>query len=176
MRRQPLGFTLIELMITLAITAILAGIATPSMAGLLEHQRTAAAITSLTTHMQLARMSAISHNQRAVLCPSSDGQQCAASTDWSNGWILFMDEDGNHRPDQHDDILRTELQPVSAHLRVVSTQGRQQLRYLPDGSSAGSNLTLSICNQAGRMLGQVIVNNLGRPRSTTYKDALPCPG
>lgn len=176
MQQQQLGFTLIELIITLAVTAILAGIATPSMAGLIEYQRTTAAISSLTTHMQLARMAAVSRNRRAVLCPSGDGRICAIGTDWSSGWILFIDEDGNRRPDQADDILRTDLQPVSAHLRVVSSRGRQQLRYLPDGSSAGSNLTLSICNPAGRLLGQVIVNNAGRPRSTLFKSALPCPG
>ena len=49
------------------------------------------------------------------------------------------------------------------------------LRYLPDGSSAGSNLTVSICSPAGVLLAQVIVNNIGRPRSERPKTPAPCP-
>ena len=175
MRRLYLGFTLIELSITLAIITILAGVAGPAMAGFIEHQRATATAAALTTHMQLARMAAVSRNRRAVLCPSSDGSHCTDGTDWSSGWMLFVDDDGNRRPDRDDDILRVDLQPTSAHLRVVSTTGRQQLRYLPDGSSAGSNLTIAICNHAGALLDQVIVNNMGRPRSERPKTAMPCP-
>lgn len=175
MRRCTAGFTLIELTTTVAVLAICAGVALPSLRSFLEQQRTLAAISSLTTHMSLARMTAISRNQRAVLCPSSDGASCEAGTDWSTGWMLFVDEDGNRRPDSSDEILRVDLEPTSRHLRVVSTVGRQQLRYLPDGRSAGSNLTLSICNRQGEVLSRVIVNNMGRPRSERPKQAMACP-
>ena len=114
-RRQHFGFTLIELTITLAIITTLAGVAGPAMAGFIEHQRATATATSLTTHMQLARMAAVSRNRRAVLCPTSDGNSCAAGTDWSTGWMLFVDDDGNRRPDHNDDILRVDLQPTSTH-------------------------------------------------------------
>ena len=176
MRRRTSGFTLIELTITTAVLAICAGVALPSLRGFVEHQRTLAAISSLMTHMSLARMTAISRNRRAVLCPSGDGLSCNAGTDWSTGWMLFVDEDGNRRPDTRDEILRMDLEPTSRHLRVVSSTGRQQLRYLPDGRSAGTNLTLSICNKAGDVLGRVIVNNMGRPRSERPKVRAACPG
>lgn len=175
MRRATAGFTLIELMATLCISCILAGIATPSLGTLVEHQRASAAINSLTTHMALTRMTAITRNKRAVLCPSLDGHQCGIGTDWSHGWMLFVDNDGNRKPDASDDILRVELEPTSRYLRVASTTGRPQLRYLPDGRSAGSNLTISICNQQQQLLGQVIVNNMGRPRSERPKAPTPCP-
>lgn len=174
MRRPTAGFTLIELVVTLSIICILAGVAMPSLATFVERQRTSAAITSLTTHMALARMAAISRNRRAVLCPSADGTQCEPGTDWSHGWMLFLDDDGNRKPDKNDEILRVDLEPTSRHLRVVSTTGRPQLRYLPDGRSAGSNLTISICNQQ-QLLGKVIVNNIGRPRSELPKEPTPCP-
>ena len=176
MRFRNAGFTLIELTTTLAVVAICAGIGLPSFTGFLERQRTSAAISSLTTHMSLARMAAISSNRRAVLCPSSDGASCEAGTDWSTGWMLFVDEDGNRKPDASDEVLRVDLEPTSRHLRVVSTVGRQQLRYLPDGRSAGTNLTISICNKTGDVLGRVIVNNMGRPRSERPKAPTSCPG
>lgn len=174
--RRKAGFTLIELVTTMSVVAILASIAAPSFAGFLERQRASAAITSLMTHMALARVAAISRNQRSILCPSSDGVHCEASTDWSAGWMLFHDEDGNRMPDSSDEILRVDLEPTSRHLRVFSTTGRQQLRYLPDGRSAGTNLTISICNKDDELLGKVIVNNMGRPRSERPKLPMPCPG
>ena len=173
--RHQLGFTLIELMISVSVAGILAGVAVPSLGGMVEQTRTSAAISSLTTHMALARVAAISRNRRAVLCPSNDGAQCRSDTDWSGGWMLFLDDDGNRKPDVNEDVLRVDLAPTSRHLRVVSTTGRQQLRYLPDGRSAGTNLTISICNQTGQLLGAVIVNNMGRPRSERPKVATPCP-
>ena len=176
MRDRDAGFTLIELIITMAVLAICAGVALPSLRSFMEQQRTLAAISSLTSHMSLARMAAVTRNQRTVLCPSRNGNSCEAGTDWSTGWMLFLDEDGNRQPDSGDEVLRMDLEPTSRHLRVVSTVGRQQLRYLPDGSSAGSNLTISICNKAGDVLGRVIVNNMGRPRSERPKAPTSCPG
>ena len=173
--RRNAGFTLIELVTTLSVMTILASIAAPSFAGFVERQRASAAISSLMTHMALARMSAITRNRRAVLCPTTDGQHCEAGTDWSTGWMLFADDDGNRKVDAADDILRIDLEPTSRHLRVFSTSDRQQLRYLPDGRSAGTNLTVSICNKGGELLGQVIVNNMGRPRSERPKVLTACP-
>lgn len=175
MHRRHAGFTLIELAVTTAAIAILAGVALPSMSALVERQRASAAASSLMTHMQLARLAAVSRNRRTVLCPTPDGNACATGTDWSQGWMLFVDEDGNRRPDQEDDVLRQETEPTSRHLRIVSTAGRQQLRYLPDGTSAGTNLTLSICNDRGELLARVVVNNLGRPRSERPAGPSSCP-
>ncbi len=173
--RSNKGFTLIELAVSLSIMAILAGIALPSFRSFLEHQRTSAAISALNTHMALARVAAITRNRRAVLCPSIDGSHCRTDTDWSGGWMLFLDDDGNRKPDLSEEVLRADLQPTSRHLRVFSTTGRRQLRYLPDGRSAGTNLTISICNLYGDLLGVVIVNNMGRPRSERPRVATPCP-
>ena len=169
------GFTLIELVTTVAIVGILAGVGTPSMLGFVERQRASAAVGSLMTHMAQARMTAITQRHNAVLCPSANGRHCDPGHDWSGGWMLFTDEDGNRKPDAAGDVLRVDQDPTSRHLRVVSTRGRQQLRYLPDGRSAGSNLTVSVCNHRGEVLARVIVNNAGRPRSERPKGEMACP-
>ncbi|MDI1252040.1 GspH/FimT family pseudopilin [Thermomonas sp.] len=173
--RHNAGFTLIETMISVSVLGILAGVAAPSFLELIEHQHASAAMSSLTTHMAQARMAAITYRRPAVLCPSTTGTSCDAGSDWSGGWMLFLDQDGNHQFDVTDEILRADLTPTSRHLRLPGTAGRPQLRYLPDGRSAGSNLTISVCNTKGDLLGKVIVNNGGRPRTETPKAATPCP-
>lgn len=170
------GFTLIEAMTGLAAFAICTAVAIPAAGGLLERQRASAAMGSLATQMQLARMAAITYRQPAVLCPSLTGTACDGSTDWSGGWMVFLDRDGNRKPDSTEDVVRVESTPTSRRLRVLGTTGRPQLRYLPDGRSAGSNITISVCSRDGALLGAVIVNNAGRPRTFRPVSPAPCPG
>jgi type IV fimbrial biogenesis protein FimT len=169
------GFTLIEAMTSASVLAILAAVAAPSLSELIEHQHASAAMSSLTTHMAQARMAAITYRRPAVLCPSTTGVSCEPGSDWSSGWMLFLDKDGNHQFDAVDEILGADLTPTSRYLRLSGTAGRPQLRYLPDGRSAGSNLTISVCNTKGRLLGKVIVNNVGRPRTEMPAVATACP-
>ena len=175
MGRRCDGYTLIEVAVTAAMLALLATIGIPSMAALVEHQRTAAVLNSLTTHMALARLAAVSHRRPAILCPSSSGLSCDAGTDWSGGWMLVLDSNNNRKPDPADQLLRVDLAPVSRSLNIHSTSGRPLLRYLPDGRSPGSNLTIAVCSPKGALLGSVIVNNAGRPRTSRPAVPTPCP-
>lgn len=170
------GFTLVETALTTAILALLAALSIPALGALLERHRAGAAMGTLSTQMQLARMAAITYRRPAVLCPSADGRSCSGGTDWSGGWMLFLDRDGNHRPDAADEILRVESDSGRPGLRLVGTTGRPRIRYLPDGRSAGSNVTISVCSAKGELLGAVIVNNMGRPRSFRPAAPAPCPG
>ena len=174
MRRQS-GFTLIELATTAAIAVILAGVATPALGGFIERQRAAATTSALMAKISLARLSAVTHHRHTVLCASASGSDCdQGSRDWSGGWMLFFDDNGNRRRDVGEEVLRVE-QAGGGPLRVVTTRGRPQLRYQPDGSSAGSNLTISICSPRGTVLGTVVVNNMGRPRSERPRTERTCP-
>lgn len=170
------GFTLVETVLATAILALLAALSLPALGTLLERQRANAAMGALSAQVQLARMAAITYRSPAVLCPSSDGGTCDGGTDWSGGWMLFLDPDGNQRPDTADEVLRVETAPDRQGVRVVGTTGRPRLRYMPDGRSAGTNLTLSVCGATGELLGAVIVNNMGRPRSFRPTAPAPCPG
>ncbi len=169
------GFTLVEALTVLAITAILLLIGVPAYAGLVESQRASSAMHLLTAHMASARSTAITYRIPTVVCPSDRAGGCRRDGDWSQGWLMFFDADGNRQPDSRQDILRDENAPIHPSLRIVSSAGRTQLRYLPDGRSAGSNLSVRLCRE-DTLLAQVIVNNTGRIRSETASGSTPCGG
>jgi len=82
------GFTLIELMVVVAVMAILAAIAAPSMTGLINANRLSGQAGELTSTIQLARSEAIRRNARVTVCPSSDGATCVSRTSWTR-WIVL---------------------------------------------------------------------------------------
>lgn len=175
MSRKATGFTLVEVMASVSILSILLAVALPAFSALLEHQRAASAVAALVSHMSHARLAAVKHRRPTVLCPSTDGQTCLRGSDWSQGWIMFVDRDNTRRPAHASDVLQFDPQPRSRHLRIRSSAGRSYLRYMPDGRSAGSNLTINICDLDGTRLAAVVVNNAGRPRSERGPGRAPCP-
>lgn len=172
-RGRQNGVTLIEAVVTMSVLAICTAIAIPSYRTLIQRQRIDAAMHLLTAHMASARMTAISLRSPTVVCPSNGHGACRQDSDWTHGWLMFLDRDGNRRPDDLLDVLRDERAPTDPAMRILSSSGRQQLRYLPDGRSSGSNLTVRLCYE-GQLRGQIVVNNAGRIRSARPSGSLPC--
>ena len=81
------GFTLVELMITVAVMVILAAIATPSMTAMLNNSRAAGQTEELVASLQLARAEAIRRNARVTVCAGTGGV-CNGSATWAN-WTIF---------------------------------------------------------------------------------------
>ncbi|WP_305804939.1 GspH/FimT family pseudopilin [Stenotrophomonas sp. YIM B06876] len=168
------GFTLIEALITVAILSVTLAIAAPSLSEFSRRQRGIAATNLLVTHLHLARTHAVTHRATTSVCPSADMSTCIAGSDWSSGWIVFFDPRGNKRPDSASDIIWKESRATNTGISITSTTGRPQVRYLQDGRSSGSNLTVSICTQK-RLLNQIIINNAGRARLARPTQPTPCP-
>src|ERR1700761_9482969 len=85
------GFTLIEMLMTIAIAAILMGIAIPSFRYVTNANRIASELNGLLGDLQLARAEAIKEGRTVTVCQSNDGTSCTNSTTWQNGWIVFSD-------------------------------------------------------------------------------------
>ena len=171
MNRKEAGFTLIELVITMAILSILLSLALPSFQGVLARQRVSSAIHLLSTDMAMARSTAVMRREAVVVCPLGADGTCGTDSDWGAGWMVFRDPDGNREPDEQSRILRLTDAPASGRLTLSSTRGF--LRYQPDGRAAHSNLTVRVCAD-GLLAGKVVVNNLGRVRSERPRPAV-CP-
>lgn len=83
------GFTLIELMITLAVLAIVLGIAAPSFSSMLQDNRASTLGSELQGALQFARSEAVKRRQSVVICRSNaGGGDCEEGTDWSGGWLV----------------------------------------------------------------------------------------
>ena len=174
-RASTSGFSLVEALTVMAITTIGLLVGVPSFQGMSERARVSSAMHLLTAHMASARSTAITYRIPTVVCPSNRTGGCRTDGDWSQGWLMFFDKDGNRQPDVREDILRDENAPIHPSLRILSSTGRPQLRYLPDGRSSGSNITVRLCRE-DELLAQIIVNNAGRVRSETVSGTKPCAG
>ena len=89
------GFTLIELMITLAIVGILLTVGVPSLKTFMQGNQLIASSNELVSALHVARSEAIKLNSRVSICESSNGTSCSNTGSWKNGWIVFVDFDGN---------------------------------------------------------------------------------
>ena len=157
------GFTLTELLITLAIAGILAMIGAPAMGSLLARMQSANVEASIAAGLRHARTSAVMHNARVLVCPSPDGHHCRAGDDWQHGWIIAQDIDHDGQPDMGKQIIAVQM-AIPAGTRVVTSVGRGSIVFHPNGSAAGSNVWFTICNARVRGGESVIVANSGRVR------------
>ncbi|SEA13389.1 GspH/FimT family pseudopilin [Variovorax sp. YR216] len=97
--KQGRGFTLIEMMVVVALVAILGAVAVPGFRDLLVNQRLAATTSDFVASLSLARAEAIRHSQLVTLLPTN--------RDWSNGWeVAITDIDGNRVVLRAFDALR----------------------------------------------------------------------
>ncbi len=84
-----------ELMITVAIVGILIMVAVPSLKATMQGNQVIAATNDLLSAMHIARSEAIKLNARVTVCESDTGIACTATGDWEDGWIVFVDADGD---------------------------------------------------------------------------------
>jgi len=99
-RNGGAGVTLPELMVVLAIAAILAALALPNMGAVLRVQRLKVAVNDLFASIGMTRAQALARNTHVQMAPR-DPQ----GADWTHGWTVFVDRDADGRPGPADEIL-----------------------------------------------------------------------
>lgn len=147
------GFTLVELMITLAIAAILLTMAVPSFSSFVRGNRATTQTNDLIATLQLARGEAIKSNRRVSICMSSDQSTCSG-TNWASGWIVFTDTDANGTRAGTETLIRVHEALPNSTLTVAGFSTANYVQYLSTGfissTSAGTfTLTQSGCTTPG---------------------------
>lgn len=103
------GFTLIEVIMTIVLIGILAAIAYPSYRAVIQNIRVSAITNDFMATLSYARSEALKRDQSISICPAADSSltSCGASTDWANGWIVFVDPDADGTIGSSSDRLKT---------------------------------------------------------------------
>ena len=89
MPRRPGGFSLVELMVTITVMAILLAIAVPSFRDVIHRNHVSSSSNELLASLAYARTEAITRSQLVSMCPSSSGTSCAGGTAFDLGWIVY---------------------------------------------------------------------------------------
>jgi type IV fimbrial biogenesis protein FimT len=159
------GVTLIELLIVVSILAVLTTIAMPALGNLKQAGASRSARSALSVAINQARIAAAMRRQQVIVCPSANQIDCDRSLRWQHGWIAFYDRNNDSAHDPGEEIL-TLAQAQPPGIAILGSSGRHRIRYQADGTSDGTNLTLTFCDRRGPASARTLVlSNAGRLRS-----------
>lgn len=163
MKRAP-GFTLIEMMVTIAIMAILLAIGIPSFQQLIINNRIVTNTNDLIADLAMARSEALKKGGSVVVtvCASTDGASCSGANDWSGGHLVFVDAGSVGSVDSGDVVLRKmgAVEGLTVTASGFSTTG--YLAYRSSGAVTSTQLgTFTVCKSG--YLGRIVtVSPIGR--------------
>lgn len=155
------GFTLIELLVVVSILSILMALALPNFSDTIEAQASNAEFKRIRTMLNLARSEAIKRGRDVSICASDDGLDCDLNN-WSNGYILFVDNNGDANGaagtiDAGDEVIRaynaagssstiTMTVPMLTYnsLGFSGTGGTQTFKICPSSNNANNARSLEV--------------------------------
>ncbi len=166
------GFSLIELMVVIAILAILMALAVPSFQGMIASSNLTGTTNDLIETLARARSDAIRRGNRVTVCMSADGAACTTTGDWTQGWIIFNDNDrsGASASVESGETITAVNVALTNNIFVKSNQSYYsyssdgQAKLMNGGNGAG---TLRVCSGSSALTNDtrardIIVNWVGR--------------
>lgn len=175
-RSQSDGFTLIELMVAVAVLAILSAIAIPQLTRMITSSRVSSTVNEYIAGVNLARAEAVSRGVRVTICAAATKTSCRTSgTDWTvGGWIVFVDDGLNPgQIDAGEEILRQRAD-WSGMASVIAPASLRRISYVANGrletGTMNGGVTFTPDMNDATTQRYVCINRTGRPRI----DELPC--
>ena len=149
MKRES-GFTLIELMIAVAVALIAMLVAIPSYTQFVQENRMVSQANSFVIAVNLARSEAIKRNINIILCPTANRTDCTAVGGWEQGWLLLADTDSSGGQSAGDVLLKV-FPPFAGSTTLKGAAGTgytSLIIYTPSGSVTASG-DLVVCDDRG---------------------------
>ncbi|TAN53129.1 MAG: prepilin-type N-terminal cleavage/methylation domain-containing protein [Methylococcaceae bacterium] len=167
------GFTLLELLVTIAIMVVTLMIGVPAFRETIQNSRQSTQANEWTTDISLARSEAIKRGAPVTLCKrNSAGNGCDNAADWVSGWVVFADDNGNGVVDADEQILRLHG-PLTGLSSLHYPQSR--ITYAANGFAAGYSGTMTFCDSRGADKARgLVLSNTGRLRAANSSDTLTC--
>jgi len=168
------GFTIIELMMAIAIMAILVGIGAPSLRDFVIRNRISSQASDLVGDLQLARSESNRRGLRVAVCKANSSLSgCTTGADWSSGWIVYIDSNRDALYTNGEEILRVhQALPTNITMTVTpgSTPAGDRTYYRPTGP-ADADHTFTVCQTgySGR-----VVTLLASGRTSVAATAAVC--
>lgn len=159
MNRQQTGFTLTELLITLAIAALLMTMAVPNFRDFIMNNRLTTQANEFIGALNLARSEAVKRGESITVC-SSDDQASCTGTAWNAGWIVMVTGDSS--------VLRV-YDALPGATTLTNASSNFSVQYDSNGFlNSGATNTFNLCDdRTGETGRQIVVTGTGRPDNTT---------
>ncbi|KAA1171693.1 prepilin-type N-terminal cleavage/methylation domain-containing protein [Marinobacter salinexigens] len=163
------GFTLIELVIVLAICAVCLGGAIPSLNQVWDASNRRSAVNDLVSLINLARTTAIQEHSVITLCPLGSDNKCIS--DWNRPISVFRDPGRAKELTADSQLLRTLAAPQSGHL-IVRSANRPYFQFQPTGIArfAIGNIIWCPEDNDSSLASQIRINMGGRPSISKDRD------
>lgn len=169
-KQRQTGVTMVELMIVVAIAAILATIAAPSFSDFINNTRLTSTMTQLTGDLNRARSEAIKRNSWVLVCVrNSAGTDCGTGTNWQNGWLVCSDPDMDNLCDP---ATATDPNPIAVHqalnTKLTLSGSANVIRFNPSGTQGtGGAATLTLngtwAGAQAKVASIAATGNISRP-------------
>lgn len=155
------AFTLIELIVSVSVISILASIAIPSFSEFIVKLRVDNEISQLHRMLLIARNSAISSGQKAIICPLDNALQCTEQ--WQNKLSVFVDMNNNKKFDANESVIRIRAE-IATGDKLIYGKGRNKITFKPTGQLSGlANGTFRYCPKSYKKHSRgIIVARSGR--------------
>ena len=177
------GFTLVELMVSMGLIAILLAVGVPSVKNMVKDNRLVTQLNAVMNDVHFARSEAAKRDLRIIMCRSADPTlttpTCGGSSnDWSTGYLVFTGEDGNNTYQAGTDTLLRIGPPAQQGVKLLtSATWDDTLEINPTGALNEANTAvMAMCDDRNEAHGrQITVPLAGIPRmySTNISDCSP---
>lgn len=150
MKRAQPGFTLLELMVVLAIAGVLFAVGIPAMGNFIRNSRITGAANDVMAALHFARSEAIKRRLPVTLCTSTDLATCANSA-FLTGWVAFVDTNQSGQVDAGE-VMLLQHEAMNPQITARSSVAPFRVTYLLNGFALNPNAArLVLCDQRGNV-------------------------